>query len=499
MATVWEKIQASYKAALEAWRASPTDRVKSLPLDDLRPEERDRAAKYELLWRYYGGQFKRPLKVTPGKPDDNVLINHCRRIVDKGVSFLMGQEVEFQLAEGQKTADEKALDEVWKDNHKMSLLHDVALNGGVCGTYHIQIMPDKERASGVRLVNLYPGMVFPEWNPNDVDDVWVYQLRWRSEDGKVKRTIWTLREDGKTWEFFEEVMSGRGRWVKEGASGIWEYSWCPIISGKNLPNPNNFFGLSDLEDADLNDAVNFVASNMNRITRLYGHPVPWGFGFSQKELSVEPGKAVLTNNEKANLQYLQMTSDMGNSLGLLQRYTTDFYKTARVPEMDPSLMTLGAQSGFALRVLYGDLIEKTTTKQLLYGDALVELNRRILDFRGKGDDKIVTVHWKDPLPPDERSEIAALQFDMQAELCSKETASEKRGYDFETENTRLEEEQQGKLNLGEALLTGFNQGKNLGIPQKAPAQAAPAIPPEAQAPAAMQAAGVGTLSAAAAE
>jgi hypothetical protein len=196
-----------------------------------------------------------------------------------------------------------------------------------------------------------------------------------------------------------------------------------------------------------------------------------------------------------------MTSDMGNSLGLLQRYTTDFYKTARVPEMDPSLMTLGAQSGFALRVLYGDLIEKTTTKQLLYGDALVELNRRILDFRGKGDDKIVTVHWKDPLPPDERSEIQALGFDMQAKLCSKETASKKRGYDFETENERLEEEQKGQLNLGEVLLTNFNQGKNLGIPQKAPAQAAPAIPPEAQvqAQAAMQTAGVGTLSAAAAE
>jgi len=466
MATLWEKVQAATKAAVDAWRTPRLgvtgQQNEAVPLDDLAREQQDRAKRYTLHWSYYNGQFRRPLKVSPNKPDDNVLINHCRRIVDKGVSFLVGKEVTWQLEEGKTTKEEEALEEVWSANRKMSLLHDVALNGGVCGTCYIQILPGRERKEKPRLMNLYPGMVFPEWDPNDIDDVWAYQLRWHSE-GKTRRTIWTKSDSGDRWEFWQETLSAQRRWVKEGESGKWDWPWCPIVHGKNLPNPNSFFGLSDLEDADLNDAVNFSASNINRILRLYGHPVPWGYGFGSRDLIVDPGKAVLANNDKAHLQYLQMTSDLGGAMGYLTRLTTDFYKTARVPEMDPSIMSLGAQSGFALRVLYGDLIEKTTTKQLLYGDMLIELMRRLMDYMGHGDDKIVTLTWQDPLPPDVNSEIAALGFDMQAELCSKETASSKRQYDYEVEQERIAAQQAGQVNLGAELLKQFDRGQNLGL------------------------------------
>jgi hypothetical protein len=470
--TIWDRLQSALKAAFSAWNDAGSNDFWSgnvgLGIEDLDAEQLERAQRIALLWRYYNGEFERPLHVSPGKPDDNILVNHCRRVVNKGVSFLFGKELQWELQEGEETEEEKALEAVWRANHKMTLLTDLGLNGAVAGTFYLQIVPNESEPEEPRVLSLSPQIVFPEWNPNDVDEVWAYQIRWQ-EDGRPHRTIWSLDDSMARWEAWTEVRGSRGKWEQEGERTRWDYPWSPILAGQNLPNPNEFFGLSDLEDADLNDAINFSASNINRILRLYAHPVPWGKGFGQKDLMVEPGKAILSQSDQAALQYLQMSSDLGSSLAFWQRLTTDFYKTMQVPEMDPNVMSLGAQSGFALRVLYGDLMEKTEIKRRLYGDAIVETNRRLLDLLGKGDDHLVTLHWQDPLPRDEHSEIAGLQFDAAAG-ASQETILRKRGYDPETEAERRKQEQADQANLGQELLKAFDRGQ-VGLPNGQPLRA----------------------------
>lgn len=108
------------------------------------------------------------------------------------------------------------------------------------------------------------------------------------------------------------------------------------------------------------------------------------------------------------------------------------------------------------------MLDKTYTKRNLYGAMIVEANRRLLEMTGAGPDNVVTLHWEDPLPVDERSEAAADKFDLEAGLSSVETMQRKRGYDPETEMERIAAQATQTGNIGDALLAAFDRG-NTGI------------------------------------
>lgn len=463
MATIWERIQAAAKAAMDVWRGGGAEygggNLDRLYFDGLSADQRERVELYKLAWSYYHGEQKRQLKSKPGNPDDNVIINHSRRIVDDGVSFLFGKPLTWELTEGQTTPEEEAIESVWRSPEwKMAFLHDVALNGAVCGTFHIQIVPP-EPDKGYplpRLVNLYPGMVFPEWNPENIDEVWAYQLRYRSGD-TIQRKIFSLDDRGQ-WQIWEEKLTRGNTWEQTMPPEVWPWPWSPIVSGKNLPNPNNFYGESDLADADMNDYINLVASNSNRIIRLYAHKPIWGYGFGQDDLDVSPGKAIMAKSDKAALNTLDAAGDMGNSVTHQRGLTQDFYQTTRVPEMNPENMALGAQSGFALQVLFGPLLSKTATKQNLYGMALVELNRRIAEMLELGADNQVKLHWGDPLPVDIRARTEWLKFLREQGVLSKEGLAARADIDWETERERVAADKAADTNLGSQLLSAFERG-----------------------------------------
>ena len=87
----------------------------------LAQEESSRLERFREAWKAYYGELPRPLKVRAGV-DDNIRINFIRLIVDKGVSFLFGQEVKFELDEVEETQAEEWLDACWRINRKMTLL-----------------------------------------------------------------------------------------------------------------------------------------------------------------------------------------------------------------------------------------------------------------------------------------------------------------------------------------------------------------------------------------
>lgn len=104
-------------------------------------EEIARARRFKTAWEAYYGQHPKPLKVKSGQPDDNVIVNFARVVVDKGVSFLFGQDVGFELDETDTTPAEEWLAGCWKANRKSTLLQKLALNGAVCGHAFVKIVP----------------------------------------------------------------------------------------------------------------------------------------------------------------------------------------------------------------------------------------------------------------------------------------------------------------------------------------------------------------------
>jgi hypothetical protein len=124
---------------------------------------------------------------------------------------------------------------------------------------------------------------------------------------------------------------------------------------------------------------------------------------------------------------------------------------------------VGALSGFALRVLHQDLLEKTNAKQRTYGDLLIEINRRLCELGGFGAEHYTTIHWPDPLPVDEAAETLRDGFDLDKGVASLETVQTRRGLDPEVENERMAKERQARDvaegNVGALLLRQFETGR----------------------------------------
>ncbi|NLD44164.1 MAG: phage portal protein, partial [Chloroflexi bacterium] len=100
-----------------------------------------RLQRYREAWEAYHGTFPEPLKVRPGQPNDNVIANYARVVVDKGVSFLFGEELRFELDETAYTAEERWLEACWAANGGVTTLQKLALNGAVCGHTFVKLVP----------------------------------------------------------------------------------------------------------------------------------------------------------------------------------------------------------------------------------------------------------------------------------------------------------------------------------------------------------------------
>lgn len=463
--TFWNRIVQATNTVLGSWRNTQlTEDVSILPgfntsLDVL---DQARLERYQLLWRYYNGEHRKHLKrrITPTGigPDDNIVINLSRRIVDKGVNFLFSKPINWQLNEANQTENETLLAAIWGNpESQMAFCVDLATNGGVTGDAYIQIVPPNDFNPLPSLVNLNPSLVYPRTNPNNFNDEWAFEIRFMNSD-ILSRTIHAKAEDGQSWLIWTEQLS-KGKWVQIGETILWPFTWSLIVHTKNLPNPNSYFGKSDLEDADLNDAINMVASNINRITRIFANPIVWGRGFGKDAAtSVDLSQMMLSSDANAQMGALELGRNISGSQEFLKFLRTMFAEITGVPEADPDRMNIGAQSGFALKVLFNDLILKTNVKRSLYGKAIIEVNRRLLDLMDKGSTNICTLHWSDSLPVDERAITDSDKFDLEAELASKETISTKRGYDWKVELERKQAEKASDGTVGEMLLRAFETG-----------------------------------------
>jgi hypothetical protein len=159
---------------------------------------------------------------------------------------------------------------------------------------------------------------------------------------------------------------------------------------------------------------------------------------------------------------------MESDLSAAQKYLDSLINweltLAQTPNLDPEKVSVGALSGFALKILLGPLMEKTEWKRRTYGDLLVETNRRLLAIAGKGDSHYTTIHWGNPLPIDENEQQVKDQFELDYDLASHETVQVRRGLDPEVETQRIDAEKRATDerdgNVGAMVLRDFIAGRN---------------------------------------
>src|SRR5258708_11109449 len=173
---------------------APTQSItESLAQAPMPQADHERKQRMRDAWRSYRGEFERPLKVARDQPDDNVLVNYCGPIVDKGASWLFSQVVKIEATTDDSLQD--FIDGLWgDDDDKMALLGDAATNVGVCGECFLKLIPAQGQMQYPRIVVLNPENVRIVTAPDDCSLTLAYLIEYGATNDLHKRQI-TARND----------------------------------------------------------------------------------------------------------------------------------------------------------------------------------------------------------------------------------------------------------------------------------------------------------------
>lgn len=434
-------------------------------------EQDKRQKEYIRLEDYYRGNQRRPLRVKVGQADDNTLVNFCALVVNRGVSFLIGDNLTFDLPGDDTTTEQEYIDATWHANKKEILLYKAALRAGKFGTGYFKIMPDAVEYKGVkyaRLISLDPRLIRIICAPDDMDNTTAYDMRWmeerENEQGRMSEiyvreyTVSQTNGDGdKTWIVQNMTSKDGVRWDKVDETP-WPYDFPPIIDWQNLPREDMRYGDSDLEDIiAIQDAYNEGVSNIRRILRYHAHPKTWARGLGQPATaSWGADEMVTATGDNAMIANLEMQSDLSSSSAFALAIRQTLFDIARTVDLSSMADKVGALTNFGLRVLYTDMLAKRNTKRAHLGEALVELNRRLLIIGNLNGDEPGEVVWPETMPQNKLELIQAVKEELAAGVVSKQTAAGELGRDWDEEQERIKSEPR---ELGGFLLEQFNQGR----------------------------------------
>jgi hypothetical protein len=439
--------------------------------DSFRDEMIARQKRFSQHWDYYGGVMPEPLKKEQDGYNDNVILAKVDQIADKIVSFLLGDGVRWDVgAEDDADTEDSVVEQLWQANRGKLLLHNIALAGALTGHSAVRLEP--REGDFPRIVHINAKHFTAFWDQSDVERVLWYRLQYTLGTA-------TTPTSGKRIDYVRGIFDGQAAdherdgwtevvWQWDGhkwnitGRQPWPWPWPPIVDWQNMPRPHEYYGADDVRRAvALNDALNFVASNYNRILKHHGAPKTIGLGFDAAAIvGSEVGGFYTVNKPKteADIFNLEMASDLASAREFLSIIAREMWQSARMVDPQTVKDTIGALTNFGLRVLYTDAISKTDTKRQLYGEAFETITQRALELAGQSAPGEITVQWPDVLPEDTEQISKSLLAELGAGVIDKQTYREIRGYDHEQIVARLEDEQAGEQNLGQKLLSAFAKG-----------------------------------------
>jgi len=438
-----------------------------------------RAKEIELRWKYWKGDHKQPLKIQKDGINDNVILNQIEQFTEDIVGFLIGDGIRFDASgddRGSQTDD--LIQQLWADSRGAILQQTLGLGGCIEGHCAVLFVPQE---GALPKLQRQLGKYFScFWDPFDMSRVLWYRLQYVAGDmgkridyvrGRVDddefnhdlpgwtEVVYTRRDEQQT------MAMGGQKWQREINPVIWEFDFSPIVDWQNLPNPNGYYGMCDVESAiELNDGLNLDVSNAQRIIKHHADPKTVGTGFAASELVMtEVGGLLTVPNSEAKVYNLEMQSDGAFVQWLVGVITSSIWQSGGMVDPQAFKDKVGTLTNFGLRVLFNRAIKRTNKKRLLYAEAFEQIAQRGLAIAGLTPPESVATIWPDVLPTDDTVEVATLGQELQEGIISKQTYRERRDYDNERETDRLSMEGAANGNVGATILAalgsrGFNRG-----------------------------------------
>ncbi len=452
-------------------------------------ERKERNGLYDAAQKYYDdGGARKPLKVRPGQPDDNIMLNMSGDSVDKSVAFCAPKPPKFIMPGGMDrkpgpdgkltnvvSPEQEAVDRFLESNEFDYQIVDILLSGFICGHNFIRLfMPDNTAPMNAdnppRMALLDPRKIIKFWDVSDIRRTLFYRLMWAVSDDVFRRQdivpTWLERQSqgiqqkpdlALGWEIIEYEGKGENGEYKEITRDHWDYPFAPVIDWKNKHAPHQAYGESDLKGADLNDAINFIASNTARIIKFYAHPRTIGTGVEVTNLKSTSIDGFWTIPENSKIENLEMQSDLSSSLTFLDKLQGQFFTQMHVVDIANIKDKLGGLTNFAVRVMFKDMLDTADMKHSLYGNGLAETVRRACVMMGYANAVRPEDKWEDPLPENRMEVVQSLEKEKALGAVSTQTIQEDLHRDPAVEGERMAEEQSNSGDSFANVLAKINQ------------------------------------------
>ena len=280
-----------------------------------------------------------------------------------------------------------------------------------------------------------------------------YEAGGEDEDDYWTITNWQRTDLTSPNATSSSLSSQQSNWRMVGELRKWPYSFPPIVDAMNLPNPNEFWGLSDLPPAliDLNERIHFVESNIAKIIKSNAHPWLFASGCDPSAIRNEPGVVQGLPSTESKVWAVSASGDLAASMAFANDLRADMDEQSRVPAIAlgrQESLPRGNMSGIALQLLFQPLIEKTELKRRLYGQLIRRASAYCLVLLGLIQDwrEIeIDLDWANLLPNDDLQMAQTAQTLLQVGY-SQTTMIERTGGDPDTEaQNKLDEQQQQML------------------------------------------------------
>ena len=461
--------------------------------------DRERIKAIAEAWKAYHGELPKPLKQMPGQPDDNVLTNRCKAVVQAGKGFLFGKELEIKVEKDAPDGAQDFLDLVWgRKEVRIPLLQRLKMNGACGRNAFLRIVPSDAkpgRDTTYRLVPVDPAIVIGiETAPQDCETVLCYCIQYaqteKNADTGRPQTVFYREEirridpesddlppvaDGYedadaagidadvTWQLqhWTQVAASSsfepkyGHWIPAGPPIVWPYPFPPMRHCQNLVAPNDPWGEADITPdlIGMNNSLNLLHSSINRIQKIYGAPIVWAKGVSESNFDLATGRVVvLPPSSDSAMGSVQVHSDVTNALKFAEDLRSDMDELSRVPGVATARiesMPRGNLSGIAIELLFQPLLTKTDEMRCTYGQLIIEMSQALLVLAGfckRMDDLDIQLNWQSPLPHDDLQSVQAAIAKKEISIADP-TLMEELGYDPDEQLKIAAEFQQKKQAL----------------------------------------------------
>lgn len=429
---------------------NPNDREQRQAATD---ELKGRNVLFSTAWAYYSGKVKQAFNTRAGEPDNNVVINLAKQVVDRTVSFLFPAMPTFEIEPNEPNAEQR-LATLWRRAGGIQALLKLAKYGALGGTCYARMIPGEV----VRIAALDPGNVITFWQADDIDNVLWHEIYWnvgkRAYRQDVVRTEsgWAIYD----WERSSEMMT---EWTPT-ASAMWPYPTAPIVAWPHQGVPGQFYGANEIGDIKAADQINKVASEISRILRFHAAPRTVGIGFTTDDLVQTRIDGLWTvPAPEAQIFNLEMKGDLGSSMAFLDRLTGNYLQERRTVALAGKVEDFQRVTNLGMRALFIDALAKNEELRRNYETGLAAISAGMMALDGTLVEGEIVPHWPEPLPVDPLAQVQQLQVERELGIVSQETAARERGRDWQLEQERLGQEIDKEASV---ILAGLQQAPGVG-------------------------------------